>query len=1782
MKAKGRIKKFAVSFLAVTLVFGLLAGTVMAEDADTETSSSETAASVSAITTNTEGLWLTEIYNNDVDRSEENNTRDTNGYDDIYLYDYTTDLMEFIEVFSTFDEDISLNDEYEIYAGDTKLTIVDENGNSDITISPETAVVIWNYRNELSKTIPTVEEFREEMRVPDDAVVLLAECGENWATTCTFSIVRVSDGETVSTFTATKSENTDDGLAVELKVPNVGYEMEEYRALTLPSAGVVYYGQMNGQVDADVPDEEYAEGLYITEINANDVSRESTYGTSSDVMECIEIVNTTDHDIDLNEEYSIYYTVKEGSRKLITLYHYDEDASDHVGSSQECIIPAGGVAILWCYRESSLSDYTSFPTEEEFREAYDLDDDVAVYIFTNQNGMNNTNRSVEIYENEEDGSRTLVSSYSYQGGGVDLKDNKSVKLSVNPEGPEMFIYETNTAYDMGNVEYDQYEYIQDDGSYIGLEIKTEFNEVVPGTVTQGEDYRVYWTYTDSTLPRTGITTYYRFDGEGSWYSVTETSRRVPNLYETLISADEIFSHEYLEFYVCAENTYHKTLTDIYTVEIEQLNDVDGIRTNISDGEEVSGTVTITANDGEDNSSTKIYIDGEEYSTFYTLEDGAYLTFDTDGRDNYFKNALTTTDNEIIAAIGKWQYTILDGQAVHIDNSYFTYNEETDSYDVTLRFWAGTYGTTVDEYLLPDANREDFTVTEIVLQVAGGEIYLPVEIGPDDDETSLYTNLSCEYDAVHTIGDSSGMCPYMDVSFSIPASEGNAVGTTIDTTAMSDGEHTLTVTNGESTSTVTFIVDNTSPVIDLGIEEDDELTGSIVLDPQVSDANTLNDIVVLLDGEQIETPYASTAYELGDGEHVLTVYADDAAGNYTTETVTFTVSGALLNLTEAGTIDITDSSATAYLSLESASGADVTVYEAEAVSTESIETTTTEGILPYITYTINVGEVEDDDVIVIDWDGEASNADDTHASTMYVLNTVTGDWDKIATADSDGYIEEASFTAQDHVSDGTATVIVQCTADSALADLDTTTSGVTSDEITWDGDSIPEDYDFCFVWETDTQYYAEEYQYHYLNINNWIVDNADELGIEYVIHTGDIVDDYDMIYEWENADEAMSILDEAGIPYGVLGGNHDVAAGLEDYENYYTYFGEDRFLSQETYGGSYENNAGHYDLLTIDGQDFIIVYMSWNIYADELDWINEVLEEYSDRMAILCFHTYSKVTYNTDGTLQDYFGQLVQQEVVAENENVFLVLNGHYHGSSYQTDTFDDDGDGIAERTVYQICTDYQSALEGGTEYLKLLYFDLDNGKIYINSYSPYLDDYNYYDTDEVLDISYDGAVGISVDKLVLDVDFDTTQNTILADSFSAYICRGTELGTAALEDNTGTAAVELTGLDSSTTYCWYAEITNDTSGYLQTGIYSFTTADMASDNGSDDGLIYGDEDGSDEGELPGDGSDGEDSSEDTTVPDDNGDASEEETKPETETQPETEEETEPETEEEPETDSDTEEETKPDEDTTIPDLDDGTQDYDDLIDGPILDDETQNQWMEYLAYLAGYVEENADNVLPPDGSVTAQEYILAIMDLDESTYESDPYYQVLTELNDALTYSEWLEANGESSEDAEDEDSEDTAGPGEDAESEEETEPETETQPETEEETEPESETQPETEEETEPGEGDESEDTAAPDEDEDLDFDDITDGIMGEPIIDEEGSSDEAEKSTDTEAAGSGEASEGTGSADASESTDASEDSSSVAVGQQTAGMIFAFAVIIAAAAGIAALLIYRRRIKE
>ena len=1378
---------------------------------------------------NIEGLWLTEIYANDVDRSTANDKRAANGYVPIQLYNSTSDLMEFIEVSNTHIDPIKLNDLYEVYYNSKKMTVTTTSGSSDITLTHGQTVVLWNLRSDVTTALPTEAEFRKEMRVPDDAVVLRTDMGGGWDSSATFSIKSKLTGKTVSTFTVANDVHAVDGFAVELQLPLMGNTMEVLREMNIPSAGKVYSAQVRGlngkaRIPADA-----GKGVYITEVRPNDVNRSAAYGTADDYMECLEITNTTDKAIDLNKEYQLAYFVKEGTRRALPVYKYSSSASGNVGSSTGCTVPAGGTAVIWCYRKSTITGNSGFPTLSAFRSAYGIGSDVPVYIFTAQASMNNLNRGFQLFSLNSDGSwKDLVSSYCYLGA-ADCPDNTSAILKINPEGPEMMLYAGAAATTMGTVEADQLKYTKDNGDFIELRLLD--GVTVPASIKQGEDLRVNFFYEfNSAMPRLDTCIYYRFNGTGNWIRNTEGGIRVPNTYEAIISADQLFDQDYVEFYIIATNPYRSSVCGMFRVNIDKLGKVSGIRSNITDGQILSGKVNITANDGTSaNSSTKIYIDGVKQTTTAMLETGAYFSFYAEGRDASFYNSITTTGNKIIANISNWQFANTVGQVIHIDNSYFTY--KSGNWTTTLRFWAGTFGAPIDEYLTPSANREDFTVTNMKLKLGNGKEYLPSKIGPSTYggvDTSAKTNLSTAYDAVHKVGDSSKMCPYMDVTFTVPASDVNAVGVSFDTTTLSDGRHILKVTNGTSTKELPFIVDNSSPSINLGFTNGATLTGKFTLDPKVTDVTKISRFEVRLNGEKIHTPYATSAYALGVGTHILSVSAEDSAGHITSTSAEFKIEDFSVAFSGAGSDHITHNSANLHLTAKSGTDATATFYKAEPIDAASIQTYKAGGIIPYIQYTIDVPNAAEEDQVVVSWSGSATGKNDTYATHMFVRNSLTGAWEKIATADASGTIAETSFSVKDHVSGGKATVVVQCTADSALPDLDTTTDGKTGNNSGWTGNSRPADYDFSFAWISDTQGYVQRYDHHFDQMNQWIVDNAEDWKIKYVMHTGDMVDDWDWEYQWQNADRSMKILDDAGMPYGVLAGNHDIACTLDDRDAYYRYFGEDRVKDQPTFGGSYANNYGHYDLVSQNGQDFIIVYMSWNIYEEEINWMNQVLEQYSDRKAILCFHAYTHIRDSVDGLL-DYFGVMIRDYVVKPNPNVIAVLNGHYSGSTYQTVRFDDNGDGKKDRTVYQICTDYQSVTQGGVQYIKFLYFDIDNDKIYINAYSPYKNDFNYFDTaapDDLNALAKATSSGVvsntDIDSLILTADFTTTKQTIQENSFSTFLGKDEILGTASL-DTSGNAQITATGLSAETDYSWYAMVENEASGKRITPVFDFTT-----------------------------------------------------------------------------------------------------------------------------------------------------------------------------------------------------------------------------------------------------------------------------------------------------------------------------------------------------------------------
>ena len=264
-------------------------------------------------------------------------------------------------------------------------------------------------------------------------------------------------------------------------------------------------------------------------------------------------------------------------------------------------------------------------------------------------------------------------------------------------------------------------------------------------------------------------------------------------------------------------------------------------------------------------------------------------------------------------------------------------------------------------------------------------------------------------------------------------------------------------------------------------------------------------------------------------------------------------------------------------------------------------------------------------------------------------------------------------------------------------------------------------DFSIIVLPDTQYYSESYPAIFETQAQWIVNNKDALNIVHVAHVGDIVEDWDEQYQWDNADAAMTLLEDPdGVPYSVLPGNHDQPATL-----YNQYFGINRFQGRSYYGGHYPpgSNDNNYTLFSTSGMDFIVISLGMNPSSNVLDWADARLKEYANRRAIVVSHHLLELdaTFGTPG--------LATYDALKDNPNLFLMLCGHRHGEAKRVDISNGN-------TIHTLLADYQEGTNGGDGWLRILKFSPLDDRMRVETYSPTLNLYET-DSDSQFELSYD-------------------------------------------------------------------------------------------------------------------------------------------------------------------------------------------------------------------------------------------------------------------------------------------------------------------------------------------------------------------------------------------------------------------------------------------------------------
>lgn len=295
---------------------------------------------------------------------------------------------------------------------------------------------------------------------------------------------------------------------------------------------------------------------------------------------------------------------------------------------------------------------------------------------------------------------------------------------------------------------------------------------------------------------------------------------------------------------------------------------------------------------------------------------------------------------------------------------------------------------------------------------------------------------------------------------------------------------------------------------------------------------------------------------------------------------------------------------------------------------------------------------------------------------------------------------------------------------------------------------------------DVQYYtAQKFNATmkmFYNQIDWITTNAEKENIMYVTQLGDITDHGDAKpKEWERAQKAMYRLEKPllnrpdGIAYGVAYGNHDLTPNSNPNGTkvgYTQYFGLSHFKDKAYYGGAYNNseaNENHYDLFTVNGERFIVLYLCYNdpaktvLYDASLEkkvysWGAAVLKKYADHKAIIVSHSIlkqpkgsqSNYKANAEGDNSKpglFTKQGVQIfEKFKHSPNVFLMLSGHVSGEALRTEEIDG-------RTIHVMVADYQGRRNapyeekdrnGGNGIMRLLRFDQNNKTISVRTFTP--------------------------------------------------------------------------------------------------------------------------------------------------------------------------------------------------------------------------------------------------------------------------------------------------------------------------------------------------------------------------------------------------------------------------------------------------------------------------------
>ncbi|MEU4289302.1 LamG-like jellyroll fold domain-containing protein [Kribbella sp. NPDC026596] len=235
---------------------------------------------------------------------------------------------------------------------------------------------------------------------------------------------------------------------------------------------------------------------------------------------------------------------------------------------------------------------------------------------------------------------------------------------------------------------------------------------------------------------------------------------------------------------------------------------------------------------------------------------------------------------------------------------------------------------------------------------------------------------------------------------------------------------------------------------------------------------------------------------------------------------------------------------------------------------------------------------------------------------------------------------------------------------------------------------------------------------------WLIEQRAAENIVFVAHLGDVVENA-LAMEFAQADPVFKILDRARYPYSVLAGNHDIDASKDDTRGasaYLNTFGPQRFRRMATYGGSTANGYNSYHVFRAAGRQWLLLAMDWRPSDASFAWAREVIAKHPRLPVILTTHELVNADHGNPVAYFTDHGNRVWDQLVKDNDQIFLTLNGHFWPPGRVV------RQNAAGHDVHLHLTNYQDRYYGGSGMIRLYHFELARNTIDVETIAPWIMD----------------------------------------------------------------------------------------------------------------------------------------------------------------------------------------------------------------------------------------------------------------------------------------------------------------------------------------------------------------------------------------------------------------------------------------------------------------------------